>query len=375
MDRASDGTNGQNTSPPTIRGSSQLQHLGTTTDNDHEQIANDRTMARPTRQTVDFFLHYCKGGKTLYILEGKYGNDGYAFWFKLLELLGESEGHFYSCKNSVEWEFLLAKTRTSGEIASSIIDTLIDLGKVDAELWREGRIIWIENFVKYLSEVYKRRKTDLPQKPTLETETELMYAETTITDDRNAANRDFSKQKHDRVEKSREEKSREERTLHAHACEEVVAAWNEILGDRLQVVKKLTDERRKKIRLRLGELSKDADDAVRQMRALFERVGQSSFLLGANSSGWVASFDWLLGSSANVVKVLEGNYDNNRSAKAAHTTTTTAQGVTLGVDERIDPTTGRRTYGSGLATIPTDAPARPSARHQWDAASKAWILI
>ena len=158
-------------------------------------------MARPTRQTVDFFLHYCKGGKTLYILEGKYGNDGYAFWFKLLELLGESEGHFYSCKNSVEWEFLLAKTRTSGETASSIIDTLIDLGKVDAELWREGRIIWIENFVKYLSEVYKRRKTDLPQKPTLNTETELMYAETTITDDRNAVKVDFSKQKHDRVEK------------------------------------------------------------------------------------------------------------------------------------------------------------------------------
>ena len=133
-----------------------------------------------------------------------------------------------------------------------------------------------------------------------------------------------------------------------------MAAWNEILGDRLQVVKKLTDERRKKIRLRLGELSKDGEEAVRQMRSLFERVGQSSFLLGANSSGWVASFDWLLGSSANVVK---------------------AQGVTLGVDERIDPTTGRRTYGSGLATIPTDAPARPSARHQWDASSKAWILI
>lgn len=332
-------------------------------------------MARPTRQTVDFFLHYCKGGKTLYILEGKYGNDGYAFWFKLLEILGESEGHFYSCKNSVEWEFLLAKTRTSGETASSIIDTLIDLGKVDAELWREGRIIWIENFVKYLSEVYKRRKADLPQKPTLYTETELTYAENTITDDRNAVKSDFSKQKHDRVEKSRVEKSREERTLHAHACEEVVAAWNEILGDRLQVVKKLTDERRKKIRLRLGELSKDADDAVRQMRSLFERVGQSSFLLGANSSGWVASFDWLIGSSANVVKLLEGNYDNNRSAKAAHATTTTAQGVTLGVDERIDPTTGRRTYGSGLATIPTDAPARPSARHQWDASSSTWILI
>lgn len=334
-------------------------------------------MARPTRQTVDFFLHYCKGGKTLYILEGKYGNDGYAFWFKLLELLGESEGHFYSCKNAVEWEFLLAKTRTSGDIANSIIDTLIDLGKVDAELWRKGRIIWIENFVKYLSEVYKRRKTDLPKKPILDAETELMHTETTITDSRNAGESDFGEQKHDRVEKSRVEKRREEeeRSLRAHACEEVVAAWNEILGDRLQEVKKLTDERRKKTRLRLGELSKDPDEAIRQMRSLFERVGQSSFLLGGNTSGWVATFDWLLGSSANVVKVLEGNYDNNRSAKASHATTTTAQGVKLGVDERIDATTGRRTYGSGVATIPDNAPARPSARHQWDASSGTWILI
>ena len=329
-------------------------------------------MARPTRQTVDFFLHYCKGGKTLYILEGKYGNDGYAFWFKLLELLGESEGHFYSCNNAVEWEFLLAKTRTSADIANSIIDTLIDLGKVDAKLWREGRILWIENFVKYLSEVYKRRKTDLPKKPTLNSETELMHTETAISDDGNLGKSDFGEQKYDRVEKSRVEKSREERTLHAHACEEVVAAWNEILGSRLQEVKKLTDERRKKIRLRLGELSKDSEEAVQQIRSLFERVGRSSFLLGANASGWVASFDWLLGSSANVVKVLEGNYDNNRSAKAYNAT---AQGMRLGVDERIDPATGRRTYGSGLATIPTDAPARPSARHQWDTSSRTWILI
>ena len=328
-------------------------------------------MARPTRKTVDYFPHFCKSGRTVFILESLYGNDGYAFWYKLLETLGESEGHCYDCSTTSNWAFLIARARVSDERAREIIATLVELDKIDAELWNEHSIIWVSRFVENLTDLYRKRSTETPDKPSFRGENSPYCG---VSAEKTTSEGEFSAHLSSKESKVKESKEKE-RALHAHACEEVVAAWNEILGDRLQVVTKLTDERRKKIRLRLGELSKDADDAVRQMRALFERVGQSSFLLGANSSGWVASFDWLLGSSANVVKVLEGNYDNNRSAKAAHATTTTAQGVTLGVDERIDPTTGRRTYGSGLATIPTDAPARPSARHQWDASSKAWILI
>lgn len=66
-------------------------------------------MARPKKQTVDYFPHFVKGGRTIFILENKFGNDGYAFWFKLLEILGESEGHFYDCSNASNWEYLLAK--------------------------------------------------------------------------------------------------------------------------------------------------------------------------------------------------------------------------------------------------------------------------
>jgi hypothetical protein len=52
-------------------------------------------MARPTKQTVDYFPHDCHHGQTIYILEKRFGNDGYAFWFNLLELLGSSEGALY----------------------------------------------------------------------------------------------------------------------------------------------------------------------------------------------------------------------------------------------------------------------------------------
>ena len=67
-------------------------------------------MARPKKRTVDYFPHQCNHGKTMFILEQKYGNDGYAFWFKLLELLGTTEGHFLHLENSADWEFLHPKT-------------------------------------------------------------------------------------------------------------------------------------------------------------------------------------------------------------------------------------------------------------------------
>ena len=82
-------------------------------------------MARPKKQTVDYFPHFVKGGRTIFILENKFGNDGYAFWFKLLEILGESEGHFYDCSNASNWEYLLAKTRVTEEKAKDIINVLI----------------------------------------------------------------------------------------------------------------------------------------------------------------------------------------------------------------------------------------------------------
>lgn len=123
-------------------------------------------MARPKKQTVDYFPHFAhaSNGKTLFILESKFGNDGYAFWFKLLELLASTEGHVYDCRNSTNWEFLLAKTHLNEDIANEILKTLVDLGAIDGELYSE-KVIWSQNLVENVSDVYKNRKVDLPQKP------------------------------------------------------------------------------------------------------------------------------------------------------------------------------------------------------------------
>lgn len=124
-------------------------------------------MARPKKETVDYFPHFVNSGKTLFILEQSYGNDGYAFWFKVLELLGNSDGHYYDCRNAPAWKFLLAKTNLQEDIAVEILNTLAELEAIDSELWTE-KVIWSDNFVQNLSPVYSNRKAELPKKPIIE---------------------------------------------------------------------------------------------------------------------------------------------------------------------------------------------------------------
>ena len=142
-------------------------------------------MARPKKETVDYFPHIANSGKTIFILESQFGNDGYAFWFKTLELLASTDGHVIDCRNTSEWKFLLAKTNVSEDIGSRILDQLAELEAIDYELW-QSRVIWSDNFIKNIADVYKNRKTGLPKKPVIKVSTsinpsadELLPVETT----------------------------------------------------------------------------------------------------------------------------------------------------------------------------------------------------
>ena len=122
---------------------------------------------RPPKLTVDYFSHDCNHGKTIFVLESRYGNDGYAFWFKLLETLGSTEGHFYDCRNMPGREFLAAKTRLEWEMCSQILDLLASLDAIDKELWSIG-VIWCDKFTARISAAYRKRSYKLPLKPTME---------------------------------------------------------------------------------------------------------------------------------------------------------------------------------------------------------------
>jgi hypothetical protein len=122
-------------------------------------------MARPLKYTVEYFPHLCKQGKTMYILESRYGNDGYAFWFKLLEILATTEGHYFIADNDEQWEFLGAKTRFPTQEMGVILGLLAKIDAIDKELWEEHKLIWCQKLVENVADVYENRTGLLPEKP------------------------------------------------------------------------------------------------------------------------------------------------------------------------------------------------------------------
>lgn len=128
-------------------------------------------MARPIKTGVDYFPHDtdATSKKTIFTLESLFGNDGYAFWFKLLETLGTQEGLFFDCSKAPNWLFLIAKMRVDGDTATKILDTLAQIEAIDPELW-ERKVVWCQNFADRLSDVYNKRTTETPSKPNFRSE-------------------------------------------------------------------------------------------------------------------------------------------------------------------------------------------------------------
>ncbi len=123
-------------------------------------------MARPQKHNVDYFPHYCDHGRILFILEKRWGNDGYAALYKLFELLGKANGHTLKIDDAESWEYFCAKMGVSGPVTQDIMQKLSEMGVIDAELW-SFMIVWSQPFVDSLVAVYSKRDKLFPQKPQL----------------------------------------------------------------------------------------------------------------------------------------------------------------------------------------------------------------
>lgn len=51
-------------------------------------------MARKNKFNLDYFPHIISSGKKISYIRKKYGNDGYATWFTILEELGLADFHY-----------------------------------------------------------------------------------------------------------------------------------------------------------------------------------------------------------------------------------------------------------------------------------------
>ena len=103
----------------------------------------------------------------------------------------------------------------------------------------------------------------------------------------------LSKEKKDTIQKKESKTS----------PESFIAYWSSKTN--LPRVRRMTDERKKKLGVRLEE-----KDFANHWQETIDKISQSAFCTGNNDRGWKASIDWLLVNSTNYVKVLEGKYNN-----------------------------------------------------------------
>lgn len=123
------------------------------------------SMARPQRNSVDYFPFLCKEGTTMYYIEQKYGNDGFATWIKILRQLAVTEYHYLNLGSKPQVMFLSAKCKVSEETLLAIIQDLCDMGEFETFLWAENRVIFSAKFVAHVQDAYAKRSNkciDLP---------------------------------------------------------------------------------------------------------------------------------------------------------------------------------------------------------------------
>lgn len=116
--------------------------------------------------TVKYFPHYVERTKTKFILQQRYGNNGYAFWFKLLEKLASSNNHFIDLRQSDDFEYFVAEMGVSVTETPEILNLLAKLNAIDKALWTQ-KIIWCQNFIDNIEYVYEKRKREPPTRPKL----------------------------------------------------------------------------------------------------------------------------------------------------------------------------------------------------------------
>lgn len=250
-------------------------------------------MGRPRKQTVDYFPHFVStDSRTKFILEQSWGNDGYAFWFKLLELLGRSEGHYYDCTAMANKKYLVALMKIDDSTIDEILEVLADLGNIDKELWEERKVIWCQSLVDNLQDVYSKRTVSAPLKPFADPPA----AEPEAAGD--AAEPEPAPRKRGRPKKT---EAAESPKSTRGVCEEIAELYNGICTS-FPKVRSLSEARKKAIKARLAN-----GYTVEHFKELFQKAEASSFLRGKNDRNWQATFDWLIKDS-NMAKVIDGNY-------------------------------------------------------------------
>ena len=158
---------------------------------------------RKEKHTIDYFPHYVNHKKTMHIIEQKYGNNGYAFWFKLLELLGKSEHHIYDMTTEESSLYFYSQVNTTEATGKEVLEMLARLNAIDQELYESG-YIYSEKFCENIHDAYRKRSAEMLNKA----EVIQLYRISTGRNSINSARNTQRKVKYSKVKEIKGEESK-----------------------------------------------------------------------------------------------------------------------------------------------------------------------
>jgi hypothetical protein len=256
------------------------------------------TMARPIKRTVDYFPHDSDAGegRTLTILFNTFGHEGISVWWTLLERISSTDNHVISINNPEDFLFLSAKLHVQPERLKDILDKLAYLNALDLDLYNHG-LIWCQNLVDRVADVYKNRGNEPPPKPSYSNnDNSITNTDNPVTNTSNALNK-----------------------IKLNKTKENIRELYHSLCPSLPKLIKLTTTRENKLLTRLKEMPN-----IEQWEQVFRKVEESDFLTGRSvrnngHENWKCTFDWIIGNDTHIAKILEGQYDNSNKTKTQAT--------------------------------------------------------
>jgi len=279
-------------------------------------------MAREQRKDVDYFPHDCTHGRKMHIIESKYGNDGYATWFKLLEQLGKANNHYIDASDDMTIMYLTSVFKIDEEKTLSILNDLAKLGAIDKAIFDEHRVIFSQKFCDSVQDAYRNRKGKIFQYSDILDEIRQKNGQSYVrmTPTQPNLTEVIPKVNNSKVKENKEKETKEEYTpngvvdlknqLPSHKIDfdKLLSFFNANRG-LLPEVKKMSDARKKRIQLLEKQHGKES------ILIVIQKTRDSPFLQGDNKENWTASFDWIF-KPANFLKILEDNYGNRENIRS-----------------------------------------------------------
>lgn len=243
-------------------------------------------MARPTKKGLDYFSHDtdASSDEKIEAIRALHGNNGYAFYFIMLERIYRSDVPYirmgFPPENSAEMiQIFSRKVGISEQEFNLILKSCFRHKLFDEEVYKKEGILTSSGIMKRYENVTGRRNKERERKKVFPRENDT---ETNSFPQENTSETGESK-----LNKSKQNKNK----YNDEFLREVIILYHEILPD-LPKIKVVTAEISKSFNARLKEVPEFLD--IQQWKDLFLKISKSDFLMGRQGNDWSAYFKWIV---------------------------------------------------------------------------------